>query len=310
MNSTSKLLTLAIPTYNREKPLDDQIAWAVKSVEGAWHQVELIICDNASIDNTQQVCEKWRNQLGDNIKIFRNEENVGLVRNCFLSLSRASGKYVWLIGDDDSIDKGAVGRVLDVINKHPDLSLIHINHRCVSGKDGSVIEPKFYNLDSDIFSPKQGVRELSTILESYNTGGLMFITANVLNRVQALSFLESNPPEEKLLLPYPLLLNAGLASTGPFYFVATCLLDCVYYNSSWSNEYEFVAYEGVPQTLVKLKKVGISKNAIKFCLDFQYQYFPTVRDMLYRIRKGYTTKSAIKIWARRWLLKNRLKKEI
>ncbi|SFQ84316.1 glycosyltransferase family 2 protein [Hymenobacter arizonensis] len=304
-----KVLSLVIPTYNRGEYLDNQLAWAIKSVNNKWDKVELIVCDNASTDTTHAVCEKWGALLRDKIKVFRNEENVGLVGNCLLGLKRAAGKYVWLIGDDDPIADDAVSIVLNTINENPNLNLIHINHRCISGLDGSIVQSKFYNLDTDICTINAGAKELSNILQSHNTGGLMFITANVIERAKALDFIKNNPPEEKLLLVYPMFLNAGLASTGPFYLIAKCLIDCVYHTSSWMSELEYVQHVSIPKTLIKLHSKGISSKALRFCIDYQYKDLPTARDVFYRLRTdhGYWNKFHFKPWAYKWVLKNYLK---
>jgi abequosyltransferase len=308
MSEFQKVLSIAIPTYNRSRDLDVQIKWAVESIGGAWDAVELLISDNSSSDDTAELCAKWKAELGDNIHVFRNEENIGLVRNCLLSIERATGKFVWLVGDDDPMSINAVARVVDIIVQHGSLGLIHINHRCVSSLDGSIITPKFYNVDTDINSPNNGSYHLSQLLKDNNTGGLMFITANVLNKNLALNFIKNNPPEleeVELLLVYPLLLNVGLAAQSGFYFIAECLIDCAYYASSWLDRVENVQYEAVPKTLFKLRKFGISVDILKTCLNFQFKPLHSLRDTIYILRKkpSYLKEDKFKNWTRRWLLK-------
>lgn len=53
MEQNNQLLTLAIPTFNRAKFLDSQLAWAVESIAENWDKVELLVCDNASTDDTR-----------------------------------------------------------------------------------------------------------------------------------------------------------------------------------------------------------------------------------------------------------------
>jgi glycosyltransferase involved in cell wall biosynthesis len=310
MFPSPKALSLVIPTYNRGRYLDNQIAWAVESIGNMWPSVELVICDNASTDNTPDICAKWQGILSDDkFRVFRNSENVGLVKNCLLSVQRAVGNFVWLVGDDDPIDSSAVEKVLFIINGYSNLNIIHLNHRCISGPTGEVVIPRFYSISNDIYADGKGALELSKLLQSQHTGGFMFITANVVNRHKALDFIKKYPPEEDLLLAYPMLLNAGLASLGPFYLVHDCLLDCIYDQSSWSDRYEQVHYREVPETLCKLISMGVSKSAVNSCLNFQFRGILSVRDIIYKIRnqKKYINHPEFKQWLRRWKSKETIK---
>jgi len=312
MTYVSKVLSLVIPTYNRAIYLDKQIAWAIESTSSLDLPVEIVICDNASTDHTVVICDKWKKKIGDDekIKFFRNTENVGLVKNCLLGIERATAEFVWLIGDDDPIDIAAVEKVVKVIAKHSgDTAMIHLNHRCVSGIDDSIIIPKFYAVDADGYAPNNGNSYISNLLEHHHTGGFMFITANVINRKKTLEFIKRHPPEEDTLLAYPMFLNVGLASTGGIYLISECLVDCVYHQSSWSDRFAHVYFYEVPKTLIKLHSLGISKRAISFCLNFQFKDIYSARDIIYKVRKNalYFTKPEFKSWLDKWAFKQKLR---
>ena len=97
-----KLLTIAIPTYNRAKLLDTQLAWLAHAVKGFEDEIEIFVSDNCSTDNTQDVIKKWQAHLSNmTFNSCKNVENIGVMKNikqCYMS---ASTKYVWTIGDDD-----------------------------------------------------------------------------------------------------------------------------------------------------------------------------------------------------------------
>jgi abequosyltransferase len=312
MLTNNKLLSLVIPTYNRSGYLDAQMQWAVDSINDRWDAVELVICDNASPDDTVSVCDKWSKLLGDKLRVFRNVENVGLVRNCFLGLERAQGYFVWLVGDDDPMTPDAVERVIDIVSRNDSIGLIHLNHRCVSSIDGSVLIPSYYDIKEDVVAPNNGAQCISQILQKNNTGGFMFITANVINRELAVQFIKDNPPEEELLLVYPVILNIGVAASNGFYLAADCIVDCAYYASSWLDKVEFVQYEAVPRTLVKLKKFGISDAAIRNCMNSHFIYLQSVKDIVSLIRKNpaYIVDKKFTNWVRRRVLKTLLYRKV
>lgn len=78
----------------------------ITSDEGFDSEVELIISDNCSPDNTQEVVEQYTRNY-PNVRYFRNSENVH-DRNCSLALGRASGHYAKLQNDYFAFKKGAL----------------------------------------------------------------------------------------------------------------------------------------------------------------------------------------------------------
>lgn len=115
------LLTVAIPTYNGAvtiaRTLESVLSQAVKGVE-------VIVCDNCSTDSTAAVVNDWMARYPV-LKYFGNEKNVGYDRNVDLCMRRASGKFVWLLGDDDLILPGGINSLLEAINAAPDSGVIY-----------------------------------------------------------------------------------------------------------------------------------------------------------------------------------------
>ncbi|OBQ16117.1 glycosyltransferase family 2 protein [Anabaena sp. AL93] len=112
----NKLLTIAIPTYNRAELLDKQLTWLSQAIQGFESECEILVSDNCSTDHTQSIISKWQNILTNiTFKSNKNPENIGVMRNIFHCLSSATTKYVWTIGDDDPIQERAVAYVMDKI---------------------------------------------------------------------------------------------------------------------------------------------------------------------------------------------------
>jgi len=312
MINSSKILSIVIPTYNRGNLLDKQLSWAIESIGDRWDSIELLVCDNASDDNTLEVCAKWIEYLSDNIRVFRNDSNVGLVKNCLLGLERATGKFAWLVGDDDNVTVEAVDVICNAIKINQDAGVFLLNHRYVSGIDNSIIIPKFYQVLEDVNIPKQAVSSFSKLLFNHDIRGILFITANVLNREYALQFIENNPPQDELLIAYPMLLSAGLATNHGFYLIAQCLVDCTAYLSSWRDQEKYVQFEAIPKTLLLFKQLGVDKQAIMVSMKKQYENLNSIKDAFYLMRKNpfYLTSSEFKVWAKRKLLQRNLEKKV
>ena len=104
------LLTIAIPTYNRAKLLAGLLNVLLPQVADE-PRVELLICDNASPDETEAVVRGWM-EGGAPVRYIRHAENIGSDANFVRCFEEARGEYFWLFGDDDVVLPGTVAKVL------------------------------------------------------------------------------------------------------------------------------------------------------------------------------------------------------
>ena len=119
MNINRKL-AIAIPTYNRAAEIDGNLALLIPMIRK--HSVPVYISDNASTDNTEEVC--FRHQADYEYVFYsKNENNLGFDANFEKALKLSEAKYTWLLGDDDRITDGSIERVLEETER--EYSLIH-----------------------------------------------------------------------------------------------------------------------------------------------------------------------------------------
>ncbi|MGA3050075.1 MAG: glycosyltransferase family 2 protein, partial [Terracidiphilus sp.] len=107
------LLTIAIPTYNRARYLRELLSVLFDQLIDQ-PQVELIISDNASPDETPALLEEFR-QRGLQFLYIRNETNIGADGNILQCFEQAHGKYVWVLSDDDVVVSGGIASILSYI---------------------------------------------------------------------------------------------------------------------------------------------------------------------------------------------------
>lgn len=86
--------------------------------------VEILVSDNASLDSTLEIAESFRSRLGHNFVISSNERNLGFDGNIFTLYTKARGRYLWFLSDDDSFLPGAVARLLQIVKSEKDCGLI------------------------------------------------------------------------------------------------------------------------------------------------------------------------------------------
>jgi glycosyltransferase involved in cell wall biosynthesis len=88
-------ISIVIPTYNRAKDL--QLALSCILSQSFIH-FEIIISDNASTDNTEEIVTKIKDAR---ITYIRNKTNIGWVPSMTNAINHAKGDYILLHGDDD-----------------------------------------------------------------------------------------------------------------------------------------------------------------------------------------------------------------
>ena len=175
----SKLLTISVPTYNRAELLDRQLTWLASEILGYEDDCEIVICDDCSTDTTQEILEMWRSALAPKIRFtyHSNEENIGEMANIVSCLRKANGKFVWSLGDSDSVQNGTVAYLLSKIREHSDLSVILLNGFGRDMRTNKVVTERFFESTTD--SPStNSVSEFEHFLRT-SIGGVPFISSAV-----------------------------------------------------------------------------------------------------------------------------------
>lgn len=105
-------VSICIPVLNG----GDLIERAIRSaVAQTYRDIEVVISDNASSDDTGAVC-KQLSQIDKRIRYFRNDETVSIEQNQLRAVSRAEGKYCCVMGHDDELKPSYVSRLLDAFS--------------------------------------------------------------------------------------------------------------------------------------------------------------------------------------------------
>lgn len=119
-NNQQKLLSICVPTYNRDWCLNELIGVLKEEIsDEIKNSIEVIFSDNCSSDETQKILQEFE---GENkyVRYYRNDENIGFGRNYLKVVSHATGLFTWVLGDDDLPVKGAIKKLLEVIKKRND----------------------------------------------------------------------------------------------------------------------------------------------------------------------------------------------
>jgi glycosyltransferase involved in cell wall biosynthesis len=148
IDSSEIILSIAIPTHNGAETIVETLDSIVCQIGKG---IEIIISDNASTDNTKNIIANYQIQYPA-IRYHRNEFNVGGEKNINLAIERATAKFVWILGDDDKIQKGGIAKILEVLseNINNDIAFIFVNLSIWSRDFKECYNKKYLSLDEDL----------------------------------------------------------------------------------------------------------------------------------------------------------------
>jgi glycosyltransferase involved in cell wall biosynthesis len=118
--NASTLVSVGLPVRNGERT----VTQAAQSVLAQDHtNLELIICDNASTDGTEEVCRALA-AADERVRYHRRPVDIGLVPNFIGVLALAKGTWFRWIGDSDHMDTTYLSRCLELADDDAQLILI------------------------------------------------------------------------------------------------------------------------------------------------------------------------------------------
>ena len=170
------LLSICIPTLNREQYIEETIESIVNQLED---EVEVVIVDGGSIDNTENIVKEHQKRY-KNIKYFKSEDkqndpsSKGFDQDCSRAVDFARGKYCWLMTDDDLLLPGALARVINELKNG--YGLIIANAEVCTNDMGQVLVKKQLNLvDDRIFKVFEWQKCISYIAKHLTFVGAVII---------------------------------------------------------------------------------------------------------------------------------------
>ena len=127
MSNPKARVSIGLPVFNGE----DYIEEALDSILAQTHEdFELIISDNASTDQTPQICQNYAAK-DPRIRYFRNPENLGGVRNYNRTFELSGGEFFKWAGHDDMLAPSFLEKCVRALDERPDTVLVHSQARII-----------------------------------------------------------------------------------------------------------------------------------------------------------------------------------
>ncbi|PAX51067.1 glycosyltransferase family 2 protein [Brunnivagina elsteri] len=266
-----KLLTIAIPTYNRANYVEEKLVWLSEALKGFESDCEIIIADNCSTDHTQEIVEKYQDKFTSTPFTYkRQEKNLGVMLNVAYCFDTATSEYVWVIGDDDPIRVDAIAYIIENVTKHPEISLIFLNFSCRFIPTGEILYERSYHIQQDELR-KDG-RAIFEHNFKTNNSSVGFMTAQVYRTDSAQTALHKwysgldNREAQVYWTAYCALQGSILTSKENY-------VENAFGVSHWMRDPKLLLamqYTDLPSVYIKLMELGYPSN---YCLGLLISHF-------------------------------------
>lgn len=120
------MISVVVTTYNQEGTISRTLDSIL--MQQCHVPFEIVVGEDCSTDNTQEICESYVKKYPDIIRLFCNKQNKGIVDNYFDCLLNCRGKYIAdCAGDDFWIDPLKLEKEVTVMERHDNVTMVITN---------------------------------------------------------------------------------------------------------------------------------------------------------------------------------------
>ena len=118
------LVSIIVVTYNSSKFIEETL---VSIAAQTWPELELIVTDDCSTDNTVELYRKWLQQNQQRFvrtELITVEKNTGISANCNRGLQAAKGEWIHFCAGDDVFLPNCITDNMDYISHNPETRIL------------------------------------------------------------------------------------------------------------------------------------------------------------------------------------------
>ena len=173
-------LSVGLPVYNGQ----NYLAESIEALLGqSYEDFELIISDNASTDDTADICRRYEKE-DPRIRYFRQEHNIGGAPNHNFLVEQARGELFKWASHDDLYGRDLLKLCVDALDEFPHVVLAH-SWTAVIDASGTVTKAVRYGLATASPSAPERFRSILYEVGGDDDGGV--IRMDVLRRAPLLA---------------------------------------------------------------------------------------------------------------------------
>lgn len=304
MKTLTPLVSVAVITYNSSNTVTETLDSIFAQT---YPNLELVISDDCSSDDTISICQQWIAQKGSRFirtEIIESPINTGISSNCNRGEDACKGEWCKLLAGDDLLLPKCIETYMQYVAGRTDLPCIFSRVQCFSAIDGKDVnnfasfDYRFFNLSREqqlhhllyegncipaatVFVNHQLMRQLG-IRNDERIPMLEDLPKwiNILNAGYRLEFLD------RKLVRYRVFNGISTVETSPSFYYSGLLYTLLYQYPEWKKRDPNDAYRRLRECMGDAKPpLGIrdrrSLRVGRFILSPVYQ----AKDIIKRIKR-------------------------
>lgn len=263
--------TVVIPIYNVEEYLEEAIESVIKQSIGFEKNIQIILVNDGSQDNSEEICLKYVKNYPKNIKYIK-QKNSGVSSARNNGLKYVSGEYINFLDSDDKWESNAFEKAYKMFSTNKDVNIIGVRQKYFEAVN------TYPSLDFKFNKDK-----VVSIYEDYDHIQLSVTSAFIrTSSIKNIRFDEEvKYSEDAKFLNEIIIINGklGIISSSLHYYRKrlneNSAIQTKNYNKDW--------YLIVP---IKCYKAAFSLSIKKFGFVIPYFQYYVIYDYQWRIREG------------------------
>lgn len=118
------LVSVIISTYNSSRFIEETLESIACQT---WKEIEIIVTDDCSKDNTIEICHKWLAKHDSRFsmtKLITSDVNTGISGNANRGLLAANGNWIKFLGADDTLKTNCLEDNMLFVLAHPEIRVL------------------------------------------------------------------------------------------------------------------------------------------------------------------------------------------
>lgn len=183
-------VSILIPVFNRK----DYIAECIQSaLDQTFTDFEVVVVDNASNDGTWEICQRFAAN-DQRIRIFRNDSNIGPVRNWKRCAEEAKGEFSKILFSDDCLEPNCLSEMVPKLND-PAIAFVYCAARIGETKENAIVA---YAMDDSLkFSTSQYLNFVLRGEAPLSPGAILIRSSDLLKNLHIQFPTSTSRPYEK-----------------------------------------------------------------------------------------------------------------
>lgn len=177
------MLSVALCTYNGKSYIEEQI----QSILSQTMPVdEIVVCDDGSTDGTVAVVAGLSDSAKATIRVYRNDESLGVVGNFSKAASLCNGDIIFFADQDDRWHPDKVASTIGYLDRHPDIDVVFTDALIIDSAGEHL--PAYGNLFQMTFQQEEqrmyfaGLELESFLARNHATGATMAMRKRFLDK--------------------------------------------------------------------------------------------------------------------------------